>query len=366
MGSTLSQPSSNSAHQSPSDFRDKVSKFLAASAVESENGATTTSNPSDPTPSSTTTTEEVTPSSDKPLESFSAIVDKKMDSRSGPWWWNFERSELPNPGSYDEMSQDAQIVLRQNLIEGLQFNMILPQTAHLATGIAFDMGAKDRPGQFGLLVNYFTNSLVVMSKFTPSDCAVNGRVFYRHTPNLTSKIQATIGLTDLAESKGDLELDYRGPSYCGQLKFAGGGVCALSYLQSVTPWLALGGEGFYQTKTAFSAITFAAKYFHGKDTASITAATFGPIFATYCRKVSQKTSLAAELFVDSRNRESHVQLGYRFDLKHATCTGVVTSEGKVAAVVEEKINPGLSLVLSGELDHQREDYKFGFGVNFGQ
>lgn len=365
MGSSLSQPTSDT-QDFPADLRAKVSNLLAASAVESENTVTTSATTSDPTTPNSSNPDESSSSSTEPLQSFSDVVDKKSKSRSGRWWWGIERSELPNPGSYDEMAQDAQIVLRQNLIEGLQFNMILPQSANLATGIMFDMGAKDRPGQFGSLVNYFTNSTVVMSKFTPSDCALSGRIFYRHTPNLTSRVQANVTLMDLAESKGDCELDYRGPSYCAQLKFAGGGVCALSYLQSVTPWLALGGEGFFQTKTAFSAITFAGKYFHGKDTASVTVAAFGPIFATYCRKVNEKVTLASELFVDSRTRDSHVQLGYKFDLKHATCTGVITSEGKVSAVVEEKINPGLSLILSGELDHQREDYKFGFGINFGQ
>lgn len=280
------------------------------------------------------------------------------------WWRHFERSDLPNPGAYEEINQDATLILRPNLIEGLQFNFNVPLSESFALGSSVEAGSKDRPGLFAFNANYYTNRLVMISRTTPSDGRVNGRIFINHTPALTSKIIADVG-PEPDSSKASWDLDYRGSDSCSQFKIASGGVYALSYLQSVSPWLALGGEGFYQSKAGFSALTFAGKYKHGDDTASLSVASFGPIIASYVHKVNPKVSFATELFVDARTRDSHLTLGYRFDLKSASVVGHIDSSGRVAATLEERINPALTLTLSGELDHSREDYKFGFGVNIG-
>lgn len=281
-----------------------------------------------------------------------------------PWWRTIERSELPNPGSYEEINQEATIILRPNLVEGLSFTFNAPLSESFALGSAVELGAKDRPGQFAFLANYFTNRLVMMSRTTPADGRVNGRVFINHTPALTSKITADVG-PQPDSSKGSWDLDYRGTDSCSSLKVANGGIVAVSYLQSVTPWLALGGEGFCQGKSRFSALTMAAKYSHGPDTASLSVASFGPIIGSYVHRVNPRVAFATEIFLDGRSRDSHVTFGYRFDLKSATVIGHVDSAGRVAATLEERINPALMLSLSGELDHAKEDYKFGFGINIG-
>lgn len=310
------------------------------------------------------------PESSAPLTPFTSRIlsnaknnGSKKNVPSGPWWRTFERSELPNPGGYEEITQEAIMILRPNLIEGMQFNFTAPMSNTFALGSSVEMGAKDNAGVFAFNANYFTNRIVMMSRTTPSDGRVNGRIFINHTPAFTSKIIADVGL-EPDSSKGSWDLDYRGSDYSSQLKFANG-VVAVSYLQSVAPWLALGGEGFYQHKSCFSAITLAGKYFTKDDTASISLSSFGPIVANYVHRVNPKVSFATEIFVDARTRDSHLTLGYRFDLKSATVIGHVDSTGRVAATLEEKINPALSLTLSGELDHSKEDYKFGFGVNIG-
>lgn len=231
-------------------------------------------------------------------------------------------------------------------------------------GAAVEMGQKDREGQFALLANYFSQRLVCISRTTPADGQMHARLFVNHTPALTSKIVADVSADEEAR-KGSWDLDYRGTDNCAQLKVASGPVVAFSYLQSVAPWLALGGEGFVQVKSQFSAMTLAAKFMRGKDQATLSVASFGPIVANYVHRVSPKVAFATELFVDARSRGSHVSFGYRFDLKSATIVGLVDSSGKVAATLEEKINPALVLTLSGELDHAKEEYKFGFGVNIG-
>jgi len=34
-------------------------------------------------------------------------------------------------------------------------------------------------------------------------------------------------------------------------------------------------------------------------------------------------------------------------------------------VLEERINPNINLTLSGQLNHKKKDYKFGFGLTIG-
>jgi mitochondrial import receptor subunit TOM40 len=296
-----------------------------------------------------------------------AALDTPGSAHDGAkaWWRNFPRSELPNPGAYEDMNQEATMILRQNTFEGLQFNMTMPIGSQaFSMGQTVEMGAKDHPGAYAFSANYFSNRLVMISRVTPADGRVNGRIFYTHTPSLTSKFNADVG-SDPDSAKASWDLDYRGEDFCSQLKLANGGIAALSYLQSVTPTIAIGGEGFYQGKSGFSAITAAAKYANGTDIASITVASFGPVIASYMHRVNPRSAFATEIFIDGRSRDSHVSCGYRFDLTSSSVMGNIDSSGRISATVEERINPVLSFLLSGELDHQREEYRFGFGVNIG-
>lgn len=39
---------------------------------------------------------------------------------------------------------------------------------------------------------------------------------------------------------------------------------------------------------------------------------------------------------------------------------------QVAALLEERLNQGVNFLLSGEIDHWKKDYKFGFGLTVGE
>lgn len=46
--------------------------------------------------------------------------------------------------------------------------------------------------------------------------------------------------------------------------------------------------------------------------------------------------------------------------------GKLDSNGVVAAFLEERLNMGVNLLLSAEIDHSKKDYKFGFGMTVGE
>ena len=84
----------------------------------------------------------------------------------------------------------------------------------------------------------------------------------------------------------------------------------------------------------------------------------------HCLQVSEKVSLATELQY-YHNQFCEFGLGYEFKLRTATFKGLIKSDTSCSAVLEEQVQPGISLVLSGLLNHKKKDYKFGVGLNIG-
>ena len=88
---------------------------------------------------------------------------------------------------------------------------------------------------------------------------------------------------------------------------------------------------------------------------------------TYHHRVNDKASLAADfLFNVGAPGEACASVGYDYTFRQCRLRGSIDSSGKVAALLEELLAPGVRLILSGELDHARADHKFGFGMTFGE
>ena len=75
--------------------------------------------------------------------------------------------------------------------------------------------------------------------------------------------------------------------------------------------------------------------------------------------------LATEL-VYYHNQACQFGLGYEFALAKATFKGLIQSDTTCSAALEERISPGVNLLLSAQLNHKKKDYKFGVGLVIGQ
>ena len=53
-------------------------------------------------------------------------------------------------------------------------------------------------------------------------------------------------------------------------------------------------------------------------------------------------------------------------LRQCRLRGRVDTDGRVGALLEERLNVGVSLSLSAELDHVRKDARFGIGMTVGE
>jgi mitochondrial import receptor subunit TOM40 len=53
-------------------------------------------------------------------------------------------------------------------------------------------------------------------------------------------------------------------------------------------------------------------------------------------------------------------------LRQCRLRGRVDTDGKVGAFLEERVNVGVTFILSAEIDYARSDYKFGLGMTVGE
>ncbi|KXS17980.1 hypothetical protein M427DRAFT_54199 [Gonapodya prolifera JEL478] len=171
------------------------------------------------------------------------------------------------------------------------------------------------------------------------------------------------------------------------------GVFVLQYLQSVSKNLALGGEYVLQRiqpEMEDSVFTIVAKY-QGKpsvvrqppppppgmpplmplDPVYTWTTTFQPssgvMHTSYHHKLNQRLELAAELqaLFGGGRREGIATIGFKAETMFAQIKGSIDTQGKVQAVLEERLAPQLAFTITGEMDYTKPQGGAGrIGVGF--
>lgn len=145
------------------------------------------------------------------------------------------------------------------------------------------------------------------------------------------------------------------------------GTYLASYLQSVSSNLALGVEAVYQRPTPDledCTLGYMAKY-HSvkkdeqgqplKDSWIATAQILsqGMWQATYWKKLAERVDAGVDLVVvpslDPRQRKAIATAGVKYDFRMATFRGQVDSEGKVSALLEQRLSPAFAFLVAGEM-----------------
>ena len=70
-----------------------------------------------------------------------------------------------------------------------------------------------------------------------------------------------------------------------------------------------------------------------------------------------------EAVVNSESRTANVTVGAKYDLRVATLRAQIDTAGRMAAVVEHRLQPNFAVLLSGELDHVSGQSRFGVGLS---
>ncbi|GAB1517993.1 translocase of outer mitochondrial membrane [Rhizoctonia solani] len=355
-------------------------------AQSSEKAPTLTSAPAPP--------ETVVTSS--PLAAFAAAASPFVNTYGRFASWKAGLG-LTNPGTTENMQKEVKMThatnhifdgARADLSKALSFNPAF-QVTH-----SFNLASYNNPAtyNFGAV---FANGDLFMQGGSDHDGNVTGRLNRGWSSNNITKVQMQIANNPNAQSMLQLEQDYQGQDYSLNLKainpspIDGTGIYVGSYLQSVTPRLALGfetvhqrvGPGMAESMTSYllrwtsppspvSSLSAAAgapapgSHEPGKWIATAHLQAPGILQATYWQRLSEKVDVGADLqmIIAPGRRDAIATVGAKWDLRMSTMRAQVDSTGKVAALLEQRFAPTFSFLVGGEIDHVKNQAKVGVGI----
>ena len=207
-----------------------------------------------------------------------------------------------------------------------------------------------------------------------NDGSLGAMLKYQWTRSFYTNTQASIS----SGQPGMLQLDseYTGTDFTASLKainpsFLEGGLSGVyigSYLQSVTPGLALGVEAIWQrigmSQGPETVLSYCAKY-RGQDwigAAQLT--TQGALSTSYWRRLTEKVEVGAEMKLEftpglggggltssGARKQGTTTVGAKYDFRTSTFRAQLDSTGKLSCLLEKRILPPVQVSFAGEMDH---------------
>lgn len=210
-----------------------------------------------------------------------------------------------------------------------------------------------------------------------SDLSLSARFNYRWTPRWVTKTTTQIAPSSANSPGGaqfSLENDYVGDDFTAQIKAmnpsildgALTGIFIGSWMQSVTPRLAVGLEAVYQRQAAEmgpeSVTSYAARYKGDDWIGSLQLMPTGGLQTSYWRRLTDRVETGVDLnlqfapgmggagLLDMR-KEGTATLGAKYDFRASSFRAQVDSQGKIGCVLEKRVAPPVQMTFVGELDH---------------
>ena len=174
-----------------------------------------------------------------------------------------------------------------------------------------------------------------------------------------------------------LEQDYTGNDFTAQLKSINpsvleGGLTGMfigSYLQSVTPRLALGLEGVYQKPGGDmgpeAAVSYAARYKGDDWIGTLQLLTQGGLQGSYWRRLTDKVETGVDVnlqfaglsganaMMGGARKEGVATLGAKYEFSRSIFRAQVDSQGKIGCLLEKMVAPPVKVTFAGEMDHAK-------------
>lgn len=317
-----------------------------------------------------------------------------------------------NPGSFETLHREAKFVSPSNLLfDGAKTELAKGLSPNFQVSHSIQMGSAMQPSSYSFGAIFVQGHQLMHALLDPSG-NLQGKYMWsnvsltapRHasaaeeeegssnrssdaaphaasqsTEPGTIKTQAQIQLSSKpGQSMVQFEGDYAGTDYSINAKAinpdasqAGSGIYTANILQAISPAAAVGFELIGQKTGRFDPVeggfNIALRLAPPKGSwiAAITLQQLAAVHASYFHRVSNNVELGTELqslFVGPR-RDTQASVAAKFDYRQATVRTQIDTLGRVAMHYEERLFPGFSLLLSGELDHVRGASRFGFGVS---
>jgi mitochondrial import receptor subunit TOM40 len=200
------------------------------------------------------------------------------------------------------------------------------------------------------------------------------RFNYRWSSALVTKTNIQIA-PGPGQAMAQIDNEYTGADFTASLKSVnpsmidGGptGIFIGSYLQSVTPHLALGLEAVWQraglTEGPQTALSYCGKYKGSDWIASAQLQAQGTVSASYWRKLTDKVEVGVDLNLafaglngggmmgGSMRKEGVTTVGAKYAFRMSTFRAQVDSTGKLSCLLEKTVAPPVRLTFSADMDH---------------
>jgi mitochondrial import receptor subunit TOM40 len=278
------------------------------------------------------------------------------------------------------------------MFDGAKFDFGQGISPNMQLSHSFHMGSQVVPPTYSLSSIYAAGPVFLNGSV---DHAFNmtGRANYGLTRHLTAKFQGQMAMQATAPGLAQFEVDYQGVDYSTNVKAinpalapaADGsaprpvtGIFVFSHLQSLSKNVALGVEVAAQRPDpkVFETQASVVMRVRGREWVWTTnVAQFGVLQTSYWQKLNENVELGAELQLmanrpqqqqqqqqSARSIEGVATLGGKWDAGFVVVRCQVDTAGRVGSTMEQKLAPGISFLMSADLDHMKGASKFGMGL----
>ncbi|ROT39186.1 mitochondrial import receptor subunit tom-40 [Sodiomyces alkalinus F11] len=292
---------------------------------------------------------------------------------------------LSNPGTVENLNKEVtrDVFLNNYMFSGMRadvtkaFSMSpLFQVSH-----AFAMGERLNPYTFAAL--YGTNKVFLQGNLD-NEGSLSSRFNYRWTDKLVSKSQLQI-VPGSGQDMVQFENEYVGDDFTASLKMINPsaldsgitGIFIGSYLQSVTPKLALGLETVWQraglTQGPETATSYSLRYKSDDWVATAQLQAQGALNTTYWRRLSDKVQAGCDLtlslvpsaagLMGGFQKEGVATVGAKYDFRMSTFRSQIDSKGKLSCLLEKRIAPPVMMTFAADIDYFSQQAKLGIAVS---
>ncbi|KAI9808681.1 MAG: hypothetical protein M1825_003833 [Sarcosagium campestre] len=284
---------------------------------------------------------------------------------------------LSNPGTVEGIAREVQrdVLLNNYMFTGMRADLTkafsvspLFQLSH-----AFAMGSQNLP--LYTFAALFGTPKVLLQGSIDNDGSLNARANYRWNSSFVTKTQTSIAPGE-NQAMVQIDNDYTGRDFTATLKslnpslLDGGltGILVGSYLQAVTPGLALGLEAIWQRQALNTgpelAVSYCARYKGNDWIASAQLLAQGAINASYWRRISDKAEAGVDwnlqmmgggrrggLMGADSGKEGNATIGAKYDFRASTFRAQIDSSGRLSCLLEKRIAPAVQVTFAGDMDH---------------
>ncbi|MCJ1353079.1 MAG: translocase of outer mitochondrial membrane [Icmadophila ericetorum] len=297
---------------------------------------------------------------------------------------------LSNPGTVDNIAREVQkdVFLTNYMFTGLRADMTKAFSASPLFHVshAFTMGAQGLP-PYSFAAMYGTPKVFLQGN-VDNDGQLSARANYRWTNAFVTKTN-----TQLASGPGQtmiqIDNEYTGNDFSASLKslnpsvLDGGltGIYIASYLQALTPSLAVGLEAIWQrgalNQGPETLVSYCAKYKGTDWIASAQLQAQGAISTSYWRRLTDRVEAGVDLTLQFQpgmgsrgglmgsglRKDGTATLGAKYDFRASNFRAQVDSTGRLSCLLEKRVAPFVTLTFAGEVDQFKQQSKLGMAVS---